>query len=211
MATNKLRTPFGMSLCWSVAFVFCPILAHAGGGRVLSPGARPHRYSLSDMAAATALFNSGPRVPGTEPETPFQILYVPSDGNTEFTVPAGTFFYVPLVWSDNTEPILGDFPEDVTDLDAVLEYYQSPEQFGAQLMEIEVDGNVTSLVKRGYPVGVVAPTSIGGTEYTVVAAFLSPMSKGTHTVTIRGFFQGDALEPFGGVFAFELTYTVHVV
>jgi hypothetical protein len=161
------------------------------------------------MAEITAWFNSGPRDPGTEPNTPFQILYTPSDGNTTFTVQPGTMFYVPVVWKDNAAPVLGDFP-DVTDLAAVANYCFSHEEFGAKVLEIEVDGTVTSLLEEGYPVGAATPTFTGGTAYTVVAAFLSPLPRGTHQVTIRGYFDGDALAPYGGVFAFEVAYTVIV-
>ena len=45
-----------------------------------------------------------------------------------------------------------------------------------------------------------------------IGAFLTPLSKGTHTVTYRGIFDGDLLAPYfpGGVFEFEDTYTVIV-
>jgi hypothetical protein len=161
------------------------------------------------MAEATALFNSGPRDPGTEPDTPFQILYVPSDGNTTFTVQPGTTIYVPVIWADNSSPVIGDFP-DVTDRTAVANYYFSQEELGAEVLEIDVDGTATSLLEEDYPVGAATSTSTGGTAYTVVAAFLTPLPKGTHQVTIRAYFDGAALAPYGGIYAFEVTYTVNV-
>ena len=50
----------------------------------------------------------------------------------------------------------------------------------------------------------------GGTGYIAIAAFLTPLSKGTHTVSISGAFDGAAFDPFGGGFGFEITYTVIV-
>lgn len=44
----------------------------------------------------------------------------------------------------------------------------------------------------------------------MAAVFLTPLSPGTHTVTIQARLTGEALEGFGGVFEFELTYTVIV-
>jgi hypothetical protein len=44
------------------------------GGEVLPPTAKSKGYSLSDMARATAFFNTGPRTLDTYPKTPFQIL-----------------------------------------------------------------------------------------------------------------------------------------
>jgi hypothetical protein len=185
--------------------------ALAASGDVLPPTAKPHGYSLAEIAKATAAFNtSGPggRSEATEPPVPFQILYT-SDKNPSNTfddVPPGTMLYVPIVFSDNSPPILGDFP-DVNDPEAVSDYYFNPEQLGAEFIEIVVDGKVTSL-GPAYAVGAETPgLPTGGNLYTVVAVFLMPLSPGTHTVTIRARFTGEAL---GEVFEFEATYTVNV-
>src|SRR5262249_11124051 len=51
------------------------------GGEVLPAAARPHGFSLTDMARATALFNTSGNDLSQYPQTPFQILYV--DPTTE--------------------------------------------------------------------------------------------------------------------------------
>src|SRR5271166_4499067 len=57
-----------------VTLAIPPTVAHAGGGNVLPPTAKPRDYSLSDMAVATAFFNTRPdRTPQNAPDTPFQI------------------------------------------------------------------------------------------------------------------------------------------
>jgi hypothetical protein len=213
MVSGKITSRFGRATVLAAAgFVLLATAAHAQeSGGVLPPAARPHGYSLADMAATTAFFNTGPRVPGSEPDTPFQILFSPVDGPTPvFTVSPGTMFYVPVVYSDDSPPILGDFP-DVTDQAAVAHYYFDSGELGAIFIEVEVDGQVSSL-GPGYAVGAVAPLADGGSRYTTAAAFLSPLPKGSHTVKIRALLTGAALEPFfpGGVFAFETSYQVVV-
>jgi hypothetical protein len=42
-----------------IALTIAPIVVLAGGGNVLPGPAKPRGYSLSDMAAATAFFNTG--------------------------------------------------------------------------------------------------------------------------------------------------------
>jgi hypothetical protein len=59
-----------------------------------------------------------------------------------------------------------------------------------------------------YAVGVQTPGLRPGIDnYAVVAAFLTPLSPGTHTVTIAGRFSGAWI---GGVYEFEITYKVIV-
>jgi hypothetical protein len=184
------------------------------GDDVLLASAKPHGTSLADMAEITAYFNTGPRIPGTQPDTPFQILFSPVDGPTPiFTVHPGTMFYVPIFYSDDSPPILGDLPNDVTDQSAVANYLFSPEELGAVSITIEVDGQVTSL-GPDYAAGALTPLADGGMRYTTVAAFLNPLPKGFHTVTIHAMLDGAALDAFpdvfpGGTFEFDTTY--HVV
>jgi hypothetical protein len=191
--------------------------ALAGGGNVLPATARPKGYSLAAMAAATAAFNTGPRTPDTLPDTPFQILYGPpsAQSTNTFDVKTGTMFYVPLTTWDDSPPIIGDFP-DVSDEEAVENYYFSQEELGFVYIEIVVDGRVTS-VGPEYVVGVVTPPlpDGGGTHYTVSAVFLTPLTKGTHTVEIRMFANGAAWAEFpdlfpGGIFQGDGVYTVNV-
>lgn len=186
--------------------------ALAGGGNVLPPTALPKGYSLAEAAAATAYFNTGLRTPDTLPKNfPFQILYVASDQPGVFSVKPGTMLYVPVVYSDDTDSQYWPFP-DVNDPQAVQNYYFDPAQLGAEFINIEVDGNVTSL-GPGYAVGAVTSgLPSGGNNYTVVGAFLTPLPTGTHTVKITARLSGDFVKPLfpGGVFEFETTYTVTV-
>lgn len=204
-----------IALALLVSLVGATPVARAGGGNVLPPNARPKGYSLVDAAAATAYFNMGTRTLDTLPQGfPFQILYLMPSGSTTFTVKPGTSLYVPVVYSDDAEPILGDFP-DVTDQGAVADYYFSSHQLGAQYIELVVDGETTSLA-QAYVAGAETPgLPDSGNNYTVAAAFLTPLTKGTHTVTIQGRLTGDAIAAYPeyfpeGVYAFQTTYTVRV-
>jgi len=182
--------------------------AAPAGGAVLPPGATPFGNSLTDAAAATAYFNTGTRELNTLPEDfPLQILYViPLDGSTDFSVEEGTMFYVPVVYSDDTDAAYWPYP-DVTDPAAVSDYYFSPEQLGAEFIKIVVDGKEFELGPK-YAVGAETPgLPTGGNNYTVVAAFLTPLSKGVHSVTIAARLSGAFI---GGVFEFEIPYTITV-
>jgi hypothetical protein len=183
------------------------------GGQLLPPPARPHGYSLADAAAATAYFNTGPRTPDTLPKNfPFQILYIPPDNSNTFSVSTGTMLYVPVITSDNRDALYWPFP-DVTDPAAVSAYYFDPAQLGAEFMRIVVDGQVREL-GSAYAIGVEMPQprpSEGVYNYTVVAAFLTPLSRGVHTVTIAARLSGAfILQAFGGPYEFEISYTVTV-
>jgi hypothetical protein len=218
MAATKISgRVLRVSIWGAVACLLIAVTAAfaGGGGNVIPAGGEPKGYSLAEAACATAYFNTGTRTPATEPDDfPFQILYLASggSGNTNtFSVKPGTMFYVPVVYSDDTDSALWPYP-DVTDPEAVSAYYFDPEQLGAEYLKIVVDGNETDL-RPEYAVGAVTPElPSGGNNYTVVAAFLTPLSKGTHTVKIRGRFSGDFIAPFfpGGVYEFEDIYTVVV-
>ena len=191
--------------------------AHAapahGGGSVIPPGARPFGYSLADAAAATAFFNTGTRASDTLPEDfPVQILYVAPDGSTEFSVKPGTMFYVPVVYSDDTDAAYWPYP-DVTDAAAVSDYYFNPDKLGAEFIKVVVDGTEIELGPE-YAVGAVTPgLPTGANNYTVVAAFLTPLSKGVHSLTISARLTGAYLENAfgpGAVFEFEIPYTITV-
>src|SRR5690242_12822358 len=106
-------------------------VAHAGDGHVLPPAAQPNGYSLAEAAAATAHFYAGPRTEDTLPEGfPFQILInQPGQTSGTFVVAPGSQFYVPIVAFDDSDPILGDFP-DVSSHEAVASYYFDETQLG---------------------------------------------------------------------------------
>jgi hypothetical protein len=123
-------------------------------------------------------------------------------------------FYVPVVYSDDTDGALWPYP-DVTSPAAVSAYYFDPQQLGADFIRVEVDGKVTQL-GPAYAVGAVTPgLPSGGNNYTVAAAFLTPLSPGVHTVKIASRFSGAFIAMYpdyfpGGVFETESTYMVTV-
>jgi hypothetical protein len=118
--------------------------------------------------------------------------------------------YVPVIYSDDLDAAYWPFP-DVTDPAAVMAYYFDPEQLGAEFMRIVVDDKVIELGPE-YAAGIVTSgLADGGHNYTVVAAFLTPLSKGTHTVTIAARLSGKFItDVFGGVYEFDIPFTVEV-
>ena len=85
---------------------------HLGGGNVLSAHAQPHGYSLADMAKLTSNFNetdhSGP-FPDVVNGKPFQGLF--STAINTFDVNVGTMLYVPILFNDDSPPVIGNFPK----------------------------------------------------------------------------------------------------
>lgn len=185
------------------------------GGKVLPPEATPHGWSLDDMAAAVANFSISGNDEAYHPDTPFQIIYRkgnlqdPAGANT-FVVKPGTFLYLKFFFIDDAAPVIGDWPVDKGE---AADYVFGPAQLGGHDLEVEVDSNVYSLDDPGYIGGPVpTPDSPDGSNHLIqIGAFLSPLSPGTHRVTIRGVFDGDAfVDAVGGPFASEITYTVIV-
>ncbi|MCW5554276.1 MAG: hypothetical protein KIS67_19220 [Verrucomicrobiae bacterium] len=179
-----------------------------GQGNVLPPQATPKGYSLDDMAAAVANFSITGNDPAYYPDTPFQIIYN-RPGRT-FSVKPGTFLYLKFFFINDAKPTIGDFP---TDKSEVADYVFGPDQLGGHDHEVEIDGQITSLDSPGYVGGPVAtPNSPDGSENLLqIGAFVSPLKKGTHTIVIRGVFDGQAfVDAVGGPFAAEITYTVIV-
>ena len=182
--------------------------ASAGSGNVLPPTATPQGWSIDDMAAAVANFSISGNNLAYYPNTPFQIIYR-HPGNA-FTVRPGTFLYVKVIFIDDSAPVIGDWPADKT---GVADYFFGRSQLGAHDLEIEVDGKVFSLDDPGYVGGPVpTPSSPDGSEnFIQTGAFVSPLSPGTHSLTIRGVLDGDAMiAAAGGPFATEIKYTITV-
>ena len=74
-----------------------------------------------------------------------------------------------------------------------------------------MDGKSTP-VRAAYLVGPVTTPPLndgGGTHIIQLAAFLSPMTAGTHTVEIKGEFTGQAIQPTTFI-SEDITYMVHV-
>jgi hypothetical protein len=199
--------------------------AYAGGGNVMPPAAKPHGYTLADMAEQLALFSTSFNNPMYKPDTPFQILYfdpntfainlvgdtLVESGSNTFPVNEGTMFFVPLFGVDDSPPIIGSFPTS-SGSDAQV-YIFDDAQVGADSVQIEVDGLVTSIGQEYVAGPVVTPPLLdgGGTHIIQVGAFLTPFSPGTHNVTIRGNFDGKAyVAAVGNPLSFEFTYTVIV-
>jgi hypothetical protein len=175
---------------------------------VLPPAAAPLGYSLDQMAAAVANFSISGNDPSFYPNTPFQIIYR-RPGNS-FTVKPGTYCYVKFFFIDDSPPVVGDWPANKSD---AANYVFGNAELGGHDLEIEVDGSLFSLDDPGHIGGpVLTPNSPDGSSHLIqIGAFLAPLAKGTHAVTIRGVFDGDALvNAFGGPLTAEISYSITV-
>ena len=180
---------------------------NSAGGNVIAAAASPSGYSLDDVAAALAQFSDGGNDPTLLPSLPFQVIYI-TDSNV-FNVKAGTQLFVPVLWVDDSPPVIGVYPSDEADLAG---YYFDPTQFGIEGAQIEVDGTATDIGPDYIGAAFDVTLPLGGSNYSELGAFLTPLSRGTHTITIRGTFAGDLVLDLTGGFPlpFETTYTVNV-
>jgi len=164
-----------------------------GGGSVLPSSAQTLGYSLADLAAATAVYNTGAATgnPATPPppNIPFQVLV----GDT--SVATGTYIYVPIFYADNSAPADPNFPSDITNQAADAAYLDNYvlTNYGVTAFLVQVDGQ-TTVLDDSYIVGVPTPTLLdgtpGGTDYITSAVVLSPLGPGDHTVGIGGLISG---------------------
>lgn len=202
------RSTLVPTLLAGLALFTATLSASAGPGNVLPPSEITHGYSLDDMASAVANFSISGNDPAYYPATPFQIIYN-RPGKT-FTVKPGTTLYLKFFFIDDSAPVVGDWPADKSE---TANYVFGADQLGGHDLQVVVDGQVSSLDNPGYIGGPVAtPDSPDGSENMIqIGAFVTPLNKGTHTITIRGTFDGTALlDAFGGPLAAEITYTVIV-
>lgn len=181
-------------------------------------------YSLEDAAKLTADFNisSHEIYPNN---LPFQVLYVPPSGSSnntggtdlEFHVKQGTWLYVPVLWNDNSEPVMGgseNFPP-ADSRSGLLKYYYSDKLMGLKYGAILVDGQEFVLGSR-HIVEVPYQKAYGDRSiYQTVAGFVQPLKKGVHEVEISALMTGDALSPYpewypNGVFYFAVKYKIVV-
>ena len=175
----------------------------APGRNVLPP--QQSRYSLAYAAEVTAYFNNlGDRRTANEypKNLPFQLLYVPpvNEKNntgrkgTTFYVRPGTLLYVPVLYNTNAKPVLGNFPA-AGDRAALVNYFYSQKELGLIYAKIVVDGKVTMLSSRYLVEVTFDPPGLAdeATIYQTFAGFLTPLSKGTHTVEIRWRVSGEAV------------------
>ena len=173
----------------------CTAPALAGGGNVLPPSATPRAYSLSEIAVATAVYNTGVNVglSPSPPNVPFEVL-VPD--TLHVTVKPGTMLYLPIFFSDDSDTVAPGFPADIADQQAAADFLNSYVlmNFGVTDFIVQVDGQ-TTILDDDYIVGVTtAPLPDGppaGTHYIVSAAFLTPLTPGTHTVGLGGIIGGE--------------------
>jgi hypothetical protein len=180
------------------------------GGNVLPPQAKPHGYSLTDMAKVTDLFLTSGANPQFYPNTPFQLLVpdpnsiqvapiicangqagITGFGANSFVVRPGTQLYVFISNVDDSPPVLGTFPSDNRD---VQNYFYSPELYGYKNASVTVDGIVTP-ISSGYLSGIIEQTNPplqdgGGTRLIQVGVFLTPLTPGKHVVKTYSEFEG---------------------
>jgi hypothetical protein len=171
----------------------CTASALAQGGNVLPASAKAKGYTLSDIAVATAVYNSGvtsgnPTTP-PPPDVPFEVLVA------DTTVKPGTMIYLPIFFVDDTDSLYPGFPADITDQAADAAYLDSYAlaTFGTTAFIVQVDGQ-TTILDDAYVVGVTTPPLLDGTppgtHYIISAAFLTPLTPGNHTVGIGGIIDG---------------------
>ena len=187
---------------------------------VLPAGFKPYGYSLEDMARIVAPFNVSDRTGSVVPvpNTPFQLLYGSPNAPDPFRVGQGKILYVPVLYNDDSVPIIGNFPSNVENRGKLLKYWYSQHEFGIVYVDIVVDGKVHAL-RAPYVVGLRfdQPLPDGARQYMVAGAFVGPLTPGAHTVEIRAKATGDALreDPFpqyfpDGVWEFSLVYNLVV-
>lgn len=165
---------------------------------VLSAQAKPMGTSLTDAASITAAFNTTDHS-GDPPDLPLQMLYPCGSGPHHFEVQQGTYFYVPVLYVDDSPPVIGHFP-DISIRAGLQNYVYSQNQVGVVFAMIEVDG-WHYLLTKNYLVGVDVPPlpDGGGTRYATVAAFLKPLTVGTHTIEVEALATGRDLIPWCGI------------
>jgi hypothetical protein len=227
------RLPFIMLIALRVLTVV-PSLALADkeeprGGQVLPPGARPHGYSLEDMASLVGPYTINGNNPNSVPKTPFNILFtasggppamsIPCQGGTgvldtgcnTFLVKAGSEFFLALLVVDDGPPVLGKFP---TDHQRAIPYFFGPQQYGGEDFYVAVDGRTTHLGPE-FLAGPVQtpPLNDGGTHLIELGVFLTPLSLGLHTIIIHGEIDGAGVLSTYGISCLEeiFSYFVEVV
>ena len=181
-----LRSYRFVMACLGLLVACAPALA--GGGHVMPSQAKPDGYSLTDAAAATAVYNTGPRNTAP-PALPFFTLV------NDATVNPGTRLYVPVYFADDSAIPVPPFPTNVNDQKADAAYLMGliGSQYGVTAFIIVVDGQVTVLDDSYIRGTTTAPLQDGppaGTHYIVSGAFLTPLTPGKHTIGIGGVIGG---------------------
>jgi hypothetical protein len=189
---------FSLKKCISASAMAaaCVISCSAGTSArasVLGSSAMPNGYSLSTLAADTAVYNTGiqssnPATPAA-PSIPFQVL----EGT--MTVPTNSYLYLPVFYADNSAPVDPAFPASIANQATDAAYLDNLvlTGFNVSAFVVQIDGQTTPL-DDSYIVGVNTPTLLdgtpGGNEYITSAAVLSPLSAGAHTIGYGGVIGG---------------------
>lgn len=205
----------------ALASAAAPLATGSRTGASVRPAAAcPHGFSLAEMARVVSSFTMSGNDPKHYPDTPFQVLYVEdvememiaggtlATGTQSFVVPAGTEFFASIFSVTDAPPVLPEFPATAAEAPS---YFFDAGKYGGNF-EVLVDGRSTTL-GPDYLTGPVAVPGDEGTRTLTLAAFLEPLSPGTHVVTVRGGVFGRAVaETYGISFLQEdLTYTVEVL
>jgi hypothetical protein len=178
-------------------------------GLVLDPSATPLGYSLTAMATQLGQFGASGNDLQFYPQTPFQILFAakfslhqttcPGGGagvvlktTNTFVVPEGTPLFVPLGAIDNATPYFGIFPANSA---GAIDYFFGAANYGGQRFQIIVDEAATSIgpAYLAGPVSFQTPLINGATSVIQLGAFITPLSKGHHVVSIGGGYIGPAV------------------
>ena len=119
-------------------------------------------------------------------------------------------FYVPIQSIDDSPPVIGAFP---TSPSKVRSYWFDSSQLGGA-QTIVVDRKLTP-IGATYLVGPITTQPLpdgGGTHIITMGVFLTPLSKGSHTISFVSRLDGAALLPALGINCFEgdVTYRVMV-
>jgi hypothetical protein len=185
--------------------IYLPLVA--GTAPLLAPDQTVGGHTLEQAARLTAAYNVSLDPARYPPGLPYQVL---NASHRSFTVPAGTFFYAPIAYPDDSPPIIGAFPTSASEAAA---YFFGRAQLGGHDCFIEIDG-IRYALGPEYLSGPVTTDPLpdgGGTRYLTLAAFMQPLSRGEHTVSIGSSFNGDAvLAVFGGPLTAVATYSVIV-
>lgn len=183
-------------------------------------------WDVTRMAGELAQFSAAGNSLSLLPSTPFQILYtdeaagsvtatadggLEAEGGNTFTVDRGRQFFAPVIYLDDSPPVLGTFPSSYLD---GVRYFFAPDQVGGRGFAVTIDGS-------RYPIGplylsrpVTTPplSDGGGTHFLLLGAFLAPLASGTHAILVSGGVYGALLKSTYGI-AYEhedLTYKVIV-
>jgi len=212
----RRRTRVASAFALTVGLAVAAAAPAWSSGAVRPASAKPHGYSLTEMAAAVAPFTLSGNDPALYPDTPFQILHVDDiaaeivDGGlvatatSSFTVRPGTPFYLPIFNSSDEAPVVGTFPTSPAQASAHL-FDQA--QYGVNF-EIVVDGSTTP-IGPGYVAGPVAVDG-GPVHIVTLGSFIGPLSVGSHTIVVRGGAYGAGVAETHAISFIELEFTYNI-